>query len=763
MHHYFQYVLIVICIIECMLASTFKNIESLDPQSNEQFHFIIEKTSKNANNISTLPNISMLSNKQNHVYANAHSSSQSMLEFDFCTQNHKYIQRSIQSSASKKIRHIEDSYTNSHYYNRDRTFQFYTRDNMLNQIQTQKTFPDILDTKNLDTNHNTSFTPYYLNILDNSSNPLVKKINADRKISQFRENQFFEQKYNSTSNYINHNLYHTILQTSRYSYVPEQFFKSNAMPCNLPNQLQNSSRSKYNYQNLYTSKNNHASQPFDLSKNVEIEPKSIQTKPFNNYFFQNTSLTCFTPTSIQPLINNQKRKIDQIQFPIDQYKPKKITKTQQTLQNSESGNQLDTSDDNSHPKSEIVIFRRLLSHIIIENSNFNNLYKSFQNYYADFSVFKSKKFYEIMDSSLNNAMMNLESMTSNNNIKMNLSNFKHSKFTVFCIFCFNNSCLSSSNGFISSFDYRSKLNQVITGHSSLSIRNDIISLINDIEKYYFKMHTLNLFDFAQYLMRQQKKLMKIFEHMQEFRIFTINNIKQEIIVDLMHNFQCNHLEIKLSLLPEFFSLFFLSKKQNCDTSLRKNNSLFFSFFFYLRSINLFFDFFHQSQFLKKWKQENNEIVYETKINTLSLLLRSNFIVPLILLLTGNEKILLQYRFIFCSIFKLEIQKMNTQNFGKNFEYDLLKTMIWVACCDIVGFHSNEQFSYYISSKSMNYFIMRHSEIFRKFTFLLQKLKFYRPKLIFNEQIKDFKYLENILKYCTMLQLICSPDSNKNLM
>lgn len=741
---------IMICVLYFVWSSVIQSNDSYHLQNEKIFNATIDSTNYNTEEIIIPQNTSQRISEKNIAEFNNGSTVPLMSRFDDCAQTNENMQFFSSSATKDKIsfqtENFESNYNtfkyNFDFYDRNNSFYTHLYSDMPDLVQNQTIFQKVTNLAMVDatqTEYPKSTLTSYSNFVDSEFQLPILEFNSDGKDSKLNETQFFNDKFHSSSSNIEQ-------RVNNFPLNQNFTHELHDLSSNLPFMQQNISVMGLCNQDLHTREDISMHQFQGLQTNDLIKFTPIQKNTSICLMPQNTSHNSFLFASKRPKNENRKRKFDRKESMVDQYNFKTLSQENIALQNYNILQKKDTIDYASFSTSETIIFHRLLANILVRNTYVNDVCKSLK-YDVDFSVLTSGKFNQNIRSSLSDAVINLESFAQKKNIKMNSLDFKCMKYSGFCAFCHDDTCLSSSNSFVSSFDYSNQLKEVISMHSDSLIRNSIISMMNDTEKYYKEMDSLNLSDFSFHVRKQQKRLLNIIDQMQTFRIFTSNGIKLETITDLFHHFQCNHLEIKLSLLPEFFSLIFQLKNKNMTTLSKRSSAIFISLYFYLRTFNLFFDFIHRTQSLQSWKQESTEIMYEKKLSTLILLLRLNFMEPFIILLTKSEKILMRYRFIIFSIFELEIRKIDTPNSQKNFEWDLFKTMIWVACCNIEKLHLLRQFSHYISTGSINYFIMNHNTTFDEFAFIFRKFENYRPKLISNEQIRDFEYLKNILIYC----------------
>lgn len=365
----------------------------------------------------------------------------------------------------------------------------------------------------------------------------------------------------------------------------------------------------------------------------------------------------------------------------------------------------------------------------------------------DVIEFTCTNLFKIIQNNSATSKSNFYSNYATVNFERNSPTFRFSNQNVFCVFCLNDECLSKSESYISSIEYSSLLNKMFKANSNRVLKLKIIKLMAENEYFYDRKDKFEFSSFFCFIRMQQNKFLEIIDLIIQYKIYTVPLLRKEIIQDLFHDFQCNHLELKLILIPEFLSIIFQLKNRVIDDFFRKNSLIFLSIFFYFRSVNLLFHLLSKSDYVQLWEQKNEHLQDKMKLCLLKAFVRLNYIEPIMILMCKSKKIFLKYRYIIYSLFEMEYHLLVHKNSTSIVGYHFLQTIIYFVCKEYFEFWTLTRLSEFNLMSDISLFIQEYSCIFVNLLRILEKYLAYRPNLFNHKYIKNLKYLEHIIHTC----------------
>lgn len=263
----------------------------------------------------------------------------------------------------------------------------------------------------------------------------------------------------------------------------------------------------------------------------------------------------------------------------------------------------------------------------------------------------------------------------------------------FCSYCPKNICLYTSIS--SDFDYETECLNLCIEKSNAKIKDEIYSFFYIIERTYQKLRShSDLFVFLRFFKNLQLELHSLIEKTKEQKVYMKSSIRKEILKNLFHNFSSKNLELKILLIPEFYSLLFNMIIMNLKLNKTSECCIFLAFYFYLRIFDFFFDFISINDHFFDINIYNNERKIKQKIQAyVSFFARIYIIEPLVILLVRSQKIWRRYQLYCFNIFRIECLRMREEKYDSEL-YKFLKFNIWWIC------NSDKRI---ISTKFLNYF------------------------------------------------------------
>lgn len=320
----------------------------------------------------------------------------------------------------------------------------------------------------------------------------------------------------------------------------------------------------------------------------------------------------------------------------------------------------------------------------------------------------------------------------------------------FCFFCSKNTCFYSPPN--SSFRYEIETEKLYFKTTDFIIWNSLFSLFQNIEKIpeIFKLKN-NLFLYFSHFNDLRKNLQKIMKIMKNYKLYKLRlnfDAKKKIMKNIYHDFKSRNLELKIILIPEFYSLLFLIIDLERNLRCCYKNIIFFSLYFYLRMLEIFCDFVLQNDdYFVVDPLTNEKKLDERKQAYISFFMRIIFIEPLIIIITKNKNILYKYQFHILSLVEIEHKYLKKQDFDNEMMI-FLKIHIWWICHLNKNLLSKKFLDYY-QHKDIYSFMSANINQFNRFTQLFNGLKALRSDILSDSLIdnKSMKHLKNFTVFC----------------
>lgn len=400
---------------------------------------------------------------------------------------------------------------------------------------------------------------------------------------------------------------------------------------------------------------------------------------------------------------------------------------------------------------EETINNDTLFKLIHETIDFHSQFmKMISNSKIDYdNFFTYNDLIKLIDRKINNIKQEIESETKNSKTyrtQLRLLTFQKKGF---CIFCSENACFNSDLD--TNYSYKQQVQNLYAENTDFVIWGDLCTVFLNIEKLSDSLQVSDLYSFFRYFENLRNELDKIIEQKQELKLYLNINQKKELMKIILHDFKFKNSELKILLIPEFYSILFLIV--NCASVFHNctDNFKFFSFYFYLRSFELFLNFISR----KKNNFVTNIIGHEKQLDKkkrilVSFLIRINFVQPLIILITKNQKILNRHQFHILSLFKIECENLRTGECDTQM-MNFLKINIWWICCLNRNMNSTQFLNYY-RMKNIDFFMFANKTFFKTFASLMDELKTLQSSILSDSLINQENMidLKNFLHVCQTL-------------
>lgn len=323
----------------------------------------------------------------------------------------------------------------------------------------------------------------------------------------------------------------------------------------------------------------------------------------------------------------------------------------------------------------------------------------------------------------------------------------------YCSFCPKSKCLYSLNDEKFQYDYE------CVKFMPKNIRNGLnfSRFFYETEKIPKNIKSRDLYSFFVIFNDFQQHLKSIMKDINRRKIFTSTFDKQEIMKHLFHDFISKKTELKILLIPEFYSLLFLMKKLFSRPRFFRNNFSLYSFYFYLRSLEFFIDFISENNDFYLINESKEEIDLDPKKRIyLSLFVRMNLIEPLVLLLAKSRKILRRYRLHYFSLFNIEYKSLRELEYNQIALNFLNLNIHWICYCNLKCV-STELLALF-QEQNISKFLYANFSHFNVFAHLIVRLLQLESKILPNSYLrkKKFYYLKNLLIFCKKW---CDEDDN----
>lgn len=279
--------------------------------------------------------------------------------------------------------------------------------------------------------------------------------------------------------------------------------------------------------------------------------------------------------------------------------------------------------------------------------------------------------------------------------------FTHDCLKNFCCFCTKNNCTMFNKNFKQSTKHFLFLLQTLKISRGYSRELGIFGFVNKIHQLTQKSNHFDLKTFLSLLMDQRTILFELIQKMQTKKIHLNAHIKKKLIKEIFHNFKCHNSKIKIQLIPEFIHIFFIVLNRELSFYYKHSNTLFLIFIFHMQLFDHIFIVLSQCNLFNSNISENEQISCKIYKKFTSLLLRINFVEPLVILFTRNENAILRYRFHILSLFHINCLAIQNTNHDQGKLKFLEQSIHWIFYCYL---HFNSKTFLYIYEKKDMKFI-----------------------------------------------------------
>lgn len=336
------------------------------------------------------------------------------------------------------------------------------------------------------------------------------------------------------------------------------------------------------------------------------------------------------------------------------------------------------SDDNDkiHEKSQSKRVR-LNPHFSQRKKKFNILKFLIDNqdFSSDLTTFilnnppdsHDASFFEILEKKLD-----ISIIINRTQIKSKINASKSKKYSLplsnrslknFCFFC-KKKCIMFNSRFIYSKKYFNFLSQTLKANKqkkSSFLISDFFQLIHHIIQ---DKSANNFNSFILLFVEKRRSFLELIQKMRHQKLPLSTKSKQKLIEEIFHNFKCYHSVIKIRLIPEFISLLFHLLNQDIKIYHRRNVVMFLTFLFYLQSFDHAINIISQYDLFDEKMNNTQEHSRKIHKNIISLLLRINFIEPMVTLFICQSNVSYKYRFNVLSLFQLQCLSYQNKEFDK---------------------------------------------------------------------------------------------------
>lgn len=297
----------------------------------------------------------------------------------------------------------------------------------------------------------------------------------------------------------------------------------------------------------------------------------------------------------------------------------------------------------------------------------------------------------------------------------------------FCSFCIKKNCKMFSNKFNYSHEnLRIFVNSLKYSRGSAK-KIGVYAFVDDIYQMILQRNTFNLETFLSFFMEQRNALFELIKKMQSNKIHVNKKHKINLTKEIFHNFKCYNSKVKINMIPEFIHLFFMILNRELNFYHRISNSLFLIFVFYMESFDQIINIILDNKLLHQKISKNSLISPKIVECIISLLLRINFIEPLVILFNRNEDGLRRYRFHVLSLFHLQYLASQNENYDREKMKFLLESIHWIFYC--VLHFSSKAFLYIYETKDLKSIISHKNLYFCQLSKAFHKLTKNEPYLI----------------------------------
>lgn len=385
---------------------------------------------------------------------------------------------------------------------------------------------------------------------------------------------------------------------------------------------------------------------------------------------------------------------------------------------------------------------------LIENSEFSNEFNNLivqKKFNVDRNVIIQK-----LEEKISDIKKKIQSCQNRTNVRTHFFDYSNYNSRNFCFFCVEKNCKMFSQTFVKSTkNLESFIQNFKIGVRSAN-KPEIFSFLTDIYFITQKTKNCDIHFFINFFKRQRIDFFKLFDIFPETNLRISKRTKLNLIQEIFHNFKCDHSIIKIRLIPEFLPLLFLLLNRTVKVYSQHNNVIFFIFLFYVNSFNQIFDVISRYNLFQTKESEDKKKTQNIHKNLISLLLRINFVEPLIILIIRSESAVQRYRLNTLLLFHLQCQSFENQTHNSEKMEFLLQSICWV-------FHSTQHlhpglFAKIFEANNFKGFFSLNMLYFNEIINLLDKFKENEPYLDSNSFMNDV-YCENFKIFIETMKIV----------
>lgn len=585
--------------------------------------------------------------------------------------------------------------------------------------------------------HHTSFCNH--DFMKNKNNSrfflnLPKSIKLDQREKKLLKNDFFQNDLALIPNNFS-SLNNT--KEIESADISQKFCVQTEDPVKLDSHLENLISPK-KFRNISAKESNYASKLANYNKCVLKKQRTHKSK-LQHKFQQTCKLSTYSAKDILEQKNNLSSHHQIIQLSIDGSSPEMINIFSKKNKKLKINFCQKTTQRSIHSRNSFLsnLLTRYYAFSFEFMSKILNSETNFEN------CFKSDLFCSMIDMKIENIKKNL--LSEDDEMKNQKCNLIMHRFSLggFCSFCVDDSCLFSSN--MNDFRDMFDIKNVISTNSGRFF--ETLLFFHEIEQGLALHETDNLYSFFSNFTVMRKKLEKFICYTKKHIIRFKLDDKREIMKNLQHNFKSKNLELKIILIPEFYSLAFFMRNIDSTFHYFKYNFIFFSVYFHLKYLEYFLDFVAQNEHFFVIDNDNQRRLDQRKQILLSLFIRINFIGPLVIFFTKSQKALFVYQLHFLSLFKMEFQYMKNMIYDK-IGLNFFRSSIWWICNYDKKLSSAEILDFF-DQKNVNIFLCANYNHICVIAHLMIRLKQIQSNILNDSLIENInmKHLKNYIEFC----------------
>lgn len=396
------------------------------------------------------------------------------------------------------------------------------------------------------------------------------------------------------------------------------------------------------------------------------------------------------------------------------------------------------SNASAYMTMNLNIFESLIDNLKLSTElNFLLLNNKFDLYNENLNTQLGIKLREIINATKTEIELN---NCSSGSLKNTLI-FKNNYLNNYCFFCKDEKC----EMFNETYQYTEMQFSFLQLHLTSKYKSELHIVISEFLSNIYITKIFNLYSFLLFFMENRKVLFKLIRIMQIEKLHLNISLKINLLKEIFHNFKCHHSKIKIRLLQEFIPLFLFFLNRNITNYYQKDNIMFLLFVFYVQTFNHFLNIITKYNLFEETKNvdNNSQKIYT---NLILLLLRINFVEPLIILSTRQKIFTLKYRFHILSLFDVQCLSLFKTNYDCQTITFFSDITYWILNI-IERFNSTVFFKIY-EQKNIPQLLLENKFYFQDLARHIIQIYFYEPYLMSDSFKYDtnFKKLHQFIKY-----------------